>query len=285
MIEKEKLDSIAIAVPPQIQYQIAKAAIQKGLHVFAEKPFTANLAQARELYALAKRKRIVHGIDFEFPEISEWKKVKELIDKKTLGKLHHVSASWDWMSGHLKHRRRNWKTDATQGGGALAYYFSHGLNYLEHFAGRIADVKSRFSYSSRSTGGGEVGVDMLLKFKSGVTGSAHVSSNSPDIIRHQLIFMCERGVIMLENTNAIVDNFTVTVFTPKGEKILKVKKDMGRKGEDERAKIVRKLAKRFIAACQGKGKMTPSFADALRSQELIEKIRSRHLRGRKNKTF
>lgn len=279
-LERCNMDAVAIAVPPRAQYEIAKAAIAQGLHVFAEKPFTANLAQAKELCALARKKGIVHGIDFEFTEINEWKRVRALLDRKTYGRLNHVSVSWDWMSGQLAHRKLDWKTKTAEGGGVLSYYFSHGLNYLEHFAGEIADVKSVFTHSPLSRGGGEVGIDMLLKFKSGATGTVHVSCNAPGFVRHQLVFACERGVIVLESKNSIVNDFTVTVFTSAGKKVVRVKKDTGRAGEDERVKIVRKLAKRFVDACIHKKQTRPSFADGLRVQKLIEKIRTEKRRFR-----
>ena len=278
-LQRNDIDAIALAVPPRAQYEIAKAAIRKGLHVFAEKPMAANLAQAKQLYALAKKKKVVTGIDFEFPEIAEWKKVKELLDKKKFGALKHVSVDWDWLSGDLKYGRKTWKTNVKEGGGALSFYFSHGLYYLEHFAGKIQKTQALFSHSPLSLNGGEVGVDMLLKFKSGTTGNVHVSCNSTGLIRHRLMFLCERGVIVLENRNAIVDNFDIKTYGAHGTRIVKVKRDKGRKGEDERVKIVRKLAKKFIDACTRKKQMVPSFVDGLRVQELIETIRREALRS------
>ncbi|MDO8552908.1 MAG: Gfo/Idh/MocA family oxidoreductase [bacterium] len=273
-LENESIDAIAIAVPPQAQYIIAKAAIKKGLHVFAEKPLAANLKQARELYALAKKKKVITGIDFIFPEIAEWKKVKELLDKNTSGALKHISVNWNWMSGDIRYGRRTWKTSVKDGGGALSFYFSHGLYYLENFAGKIRETKTLFTHSPKSLNGGEVGLDMLVKFQNGATGDVHVSCNTPGIIRHRLMFVCERGIITLENKNAIVDNFAVKIQNEKGEKTVKIKKDNGRKQEDERVKIVRKLAKKFVVACTRKEQMEPSFADGLRVQELIQKIRN-----------
>src|SRR3989344_1765566 len=71
MLAQEQLDAIAIAVPPTIQYEIASVAIRKGLHIFAEKPLTATLLQARELYKLAVKNKITSAVDFIFPEIDE----------------------------------------------------------------------------------------------------------------------------------------------------------------------------------------------------------------------
>ena len=273
-LDRSDLDAVALAVPPHAQYEIAKAAIAKGMHVFAEKPLAVNLKEAKELYALAKKKKVTHGIDFIFPEIAEWGKVKELLDKKRYGALEHVSVDWDWLSTDIKHGRRTWKTSVKEGGGALSFYFSHGLYYLEHFAGRIRDVRASFTYSPKSLNGGEVGVDMLLKFKGGATGDVHVSCNTPKLVRHRLTFICERGAIVLDGKNTITDKFTVTVWDMAGTHRIRVRKDTERKNEDERVKVVRKLAERFVKACKAGKQMKPSFADGLRVQELIEKIRA-----------
>ena len=274
-LDRNDLDAVAIAVPPRAQYEVAKAALAKGLHVFAEKPLAANLKQARELLVLAEKKKVVHGIDFMFPEIAEWQKVKELLDKKAFGALKHVSVNWDWQSGDLRYGRDTWRSDVKEGGGALAFYFSHGLNYLEYFAGTITDARASFMHSLLSKNGGEIGFDMLLRFKSGATGYAHVSSNAPGYVCHRLIFQCEMGVIVLEAKNAVVDGFTITTYSHAGKKQVAVKEDYGKKGEDERVKCVRKLAKRFVEACAGGKPMSPSFTDGVRVQELIEKIRAK----------
>jgi len=273
LLENEDLDAVAIAIIPDTQYQIAKVAISKGLHVFAEKPLAVNVMQAKELLFLAKEKKITHGIDFIFPEIAEWKKVKELIDGEIFGKLKHMSVNWDWLSGDIKNGKSSWKTNLSEGGGALSFYFSHGLYYLEHFAGEIINVKSLFTYSPKSINGGEVGVDLLLKFKEGITGYAHVSCISHGLTRHHLMFQCERGVITLENKNSVVDGFVVKTYSLNEEMQVIVDKDKNNKNEDERVKIVKILAARFVEACIANKQMIPSFNEGLRVQELIEKIR------------
>lgn len=273
LLKHEDVDALAIAVTPNAQFQIAKEAIARGIHIFAEKPLAANLAQARALVLLAKKHKITHGMDFIWTEIPEWKKVKELLEKKTLGKLQHLSVNWDWLSNNIKNQQPSWKTSISEGGGILAFSFAHGLHYIEYFGGQIADVRSLMSYTPL-TKDGEAGVDMLLRFKSGATGYAHVSSNSRGRVKHQLIFQCEQGVIVLESENAIVDKFTITVYRQDATKGLVVNKVRGRKNEDERVKIVQILAERFVRACVRHRQMTPSFIEGLRVQELIEKIRS-----------
>lgn len=278
MLDNEQLDAIAIAVTPGIQYEIAKIAIAKGIHIFAEKPLALNYKQAKELYLLAKKKKITHAVDFIFPEIDEWQKTKQLLDKKKFGELKHISINWDFLSFDIKNKINSWKTDVDKGGGALSFYFSHSLNYLEYYGGILADVKSQLSYSKKNINGGETGVDILLKFKNGVTGSAHICTNCKGLSRHQLIFHCETGTIVLENENSVVDNFHIQTISESGKKkVFVFKHKANGKNIDERVKIVRKLANRFIEGCSNKKTISPSFKEGLRVQELIEEIRKQQI--------
>ena len=270
ILENKDLDAIAIAVPPNIQYQISKVAIKKGLHVFAEKPLTVNIKQARELVNLAKKYKVITAVDFIFPEIIEWQKVKELLHKKILGNLKHIAVDWQWLSGDIKYGRSTWRTDLKEGGGVLSFYFSHGLYYLENFAGKIKNIKTKFTNSKESKNGAEVGIDMQIVFKNGLTGEAHVFCNNKNTIKHQLRFICEKGIIILENKNAIVNKFIIKIQNKNGTKILKIKSEKDKKNEDERVKEVRKIVSRFIQSCSTKKQMSPSFMDGLRAQELIQ---------------
>lgn len=276
MLKNERLNAIAIAVPPNIQFQIAKVSIGKGIDVFAEKPLAANLSQAKELFYLAKRKKITHAVDFIFPEIDVWQRAKQLLDDKALGELKHISVNWDFLSFDIKNKISSWKTDIDEGGGALSFYFSHSLYYLEYYVGEISYIKSKFFYSKESINKGEVGVYLLLKFKNGVDGSAHLSCNSRNLNRHRLIFKCEKGEIILENRGSFIDNFTLTIREGDKKEVLK-SNDRTVSNEDERVKIVRKLASRFVEACARDEQVIPSFREGLRVQELIEKIRTEQI--------
>lgn len=274
MLGIEHLDALAIAVTPNTQYEIAKIAIKKGLNIFAEKPFVTNFKQAKELLNLATRKKIKHIIDFIYPEIEEWKKVKQLVDKKVFGKLKYICVNWDFLSYDIKNKISSWKTNIAEGGGALSFFFSHSLYYLEYYAGEITDIKSLLFYSKQSLNGGEVGVDLLLKFKNGIGGYAHLCCNSEHLNRHQLIFQCEKGTIVLENENSITDNFIIKINTfGKSQQLSIEKEGITERNVDQRVRIVKKMAAKFIDSCISGKLITPSFKEGLRVQELIEKIR------------
>ena|SRR5438105_1408176 len=275
MLAVAPLDAIAIAVPPHAQYQIAKMALEKNMHIFAEKPLAAQLMHAYELAELARRQKITHTVDFLFPEIDVWQMAKKMLDEKKFESIRHVSVNWDFRSYDVRNKISSWKTDPRLGGGALSFYFSHVLYYLEYFVGPIAKIQSRFSHSPHSLGGGEVGVDLDLEFIEGASGFAHISCDS-DQVRHQLIFTCQTGQISLENQQNITENFVLKTTDSQGIETIIASRDLtpGKGPEkDERVLIIKRLAQKFIDACLQKQQMTPSFVEGARVQELIEQAR------------
>ena len=60
------IDAVAVVTPIWTHYELTKAALSNGKHVFVEKPFTSNAAQAEELIELAERKHLKIMVDHTF---------------------------------------------------------------------------------------------------------------------------------------------------------------------------------------------------------------------------
>jgi predicted dehydrogenase len=103
------IDAVAVVTPVWTHYELAKAALENGKHVFVEKPFTSNVRQAEELIELADRKNLKIMVDHTFLFSGAVRKIREVIDAGTLGPLyyfdskrvnlglfqHDVSVIWD----------------------------------------------------------------------------------------------------------------------------------------------------------------------------------------------
>ena len=74
-------------------FNLAKAAIENGKHVFVEKPFTATSAQAEELIELADRKHLQIMVDHTFLFTGAVRKIKELVDEGVLGPLYYYDST------------------------------------------------------------------------------------------------------------------------------------------------------------------------------------------------
>lgn len=80
-------DLIVIATPVASHYPIAKKALENGKHIWVEKPFTSNVAEAEELIEIAERKNLKIFVDHTFIYNGAVIKMKELINKNELGNI------------------------------------------------------------------------------------------------------------------------------------------------------------------------------------------------------
>jgi len=87
------IDAIAVVTPVWTHYELAKAALQHGKHIFVEKPFTSNAAQAQELIDLAARKNLKIMVDHTFLFTGAVTKIKQLLQDGALGKLYYYDST------------------------------------------------------------------------------------------------------------------------------------------------------------------------------------------------
>jgi len=92
LIRSAEIDAIAIVSPVWTHYELAKAALENGKHVFVEKPFTSNTAQGEELIELAARKNLRVMVDHTFLFTGAVKKIRQLLDEGVLGKLYYYDS-------------------------------------------------------------------------------------------------------------------------------------------------------------------------------------------------
>src|SRR5437763_556910 len=87
------VDAVAVVTPVWTHYELAKSALENGKHVFVEKPFTSNTAQAEELIELAAKKNLKIMVDHTFLFTGAVKKIRQLVQDGTLGKLYYYDST------------------------------------------------------------------------------------------------------------------------------------------------------------------------------------------------
>jgi predicted dehydrogenase len=93
MMASPDIDAIAVVTPVWTHYELAKAALEHGKHIFVEKPFTSSVEQAEELIALAEKKNLKIMVDHTFLFTGAVKKIKHLLDEDALGKLYYYDST------------------------------------------------------------------------------------------------------------------------------------------------------------------------------------------------
>ncbi|MGB7437311.1 MAG: Gfo/Idh/MocA family oxidoreductase [Candidatus Acidiferrum sp.] len=92
ILKSPKIDVVAVVTPVWTHFELAKAALENGKHVFVEKPFTCNVAQAEELIELADRKHLQIMVDHTFLFTGAMKKIHQLVQQGELGELYYYDS-------------------------------------------------------------------------------------------------------------------------------------------------------------------------------------------------
>jgi len=93
LITSPEIDAIAVITPVWTHYELTRAALENGKHVFVEKPFTSNSAQAEELINLAAKKNLKIMVDHTFLFTGAVRKISQLLEEGTLGKLYYYDST------------------------------------------------------------------------------------------------------------------------------------------------------------------------------------------------
>jgi predicted dehydrogenase len=93
VILSTEIDVVAIVSPVWTHFELAKAALENGKHVFVEKPFTSNASQGEELINLAVKKNLKIMVDHTFLFTGAVRKISQLLDEEALGKLYYYDST------------------------------------------------------------------------------------------------------------------------------------------------------------------------------------------------
>ena len=173
MYAKEELDAVVIATPTKLHYLMAKPAIEKGINVFCEKPFSLNSQQGEELVKLAKKNNIVDQVGYHNHFIGTFKEMKRLLKAGLIGEVLHFSGE-AYGPVVVKSKGSSWRSKSSEGGGCLYDYASHVLNLIQEVIDKPVKAKGTLlkRFYSREV---EDGVFSSLILESGVSGILSVN--------------------------------------------------------------------------------------------------------------
>jgi predicted dehydrogenase len=92
-VASREIDAVAVITPVWTHYELAKAALENGKHVFVEKPFTSNTEQGEKLIELAARKNLKIMVDHTFLFTGAVRKISQLLQEDALGKLYYYDST------------------------------------------------------------------------------------------------------------------------------------------------------------------------------------------------
>jgi predicted dehydrogenase len=137
VIARDDVDVIYIALPPADHFKWSLKALKAGKHVLLEKPATVNEEDAHTLVEAARAagKRLIEAFHYRWHPL--FRRAMEIVQSGSLGEL--VSAVAEF-SVPIARNAREFRWQASQGGGALADLGCYPVSWLRQLAGAEPEV-------------------------------------------------------------------------------------------------------------------------------------------------
>jgi predicted dehydrogenase len=131
MLAAGGFESIYLAVPHNLHFEMIKAAVDAGIHIFTEKPITRTLAEGQEIVAYAAEKGVKIGVNYQNRYDSGCHRLARAAQTGALGRALYARINVPW------HRERHYfddspwhKTITRAGGGTLITQASHFIDIV-----------------------------------------------------------------------------------------------------------------------------------------------------------
>mgnify|MGYP001560093378 CR=1 FL=1 len=184
-----------VCLPNYLAADATVRALEKGLHVFCEKPPGRDLADIAKVRAAERRRpklALKYGFNHRYHD--SVRDALKLVRSGRLGRILNLNGVYG--KSHIIHFDKGWRAERRQaGGGILLDQGIHMVDLMRLFAGDFAEVRSVIS-NSYWKHDVEDNAYALMKTKSGVVALLHSSATS---WRHRfnLDITLEKGALTL----------------------------------------------------------------------------------------
>ena len=130
----EGLDAVIVATPTASHEALVRDALERGLHVFCEKPLTSGRGRQQRADRPRRAARGGHAVGYHNRFVACFGELKRLVECGAIGRISHVMGEAD---GPVVTRpaKATWRGKAELGGGALMDYAAHPINLLNWYFG------------------------------------------------------------------------------------------------------------------------------------------------------
>ncbi len=269
------LDALTIALPPDLNAQLASRAIARGLPVLCEKPLAATAAEADALAESARG--CVTAMGFQFAELETFLQLKRVLAQPSTA-IRSVQVFWRTFSHALKTRTWSWKTDRQRHGGVVNLFGSHVFYLLEWLLGPIGTLEA--SCSSRATARllpspslvpAEDTATINGILESGIPFHIELCNAAEDRLTHRWRIEAQAAVYTVESPpEQQLGGLSLTSQVGDLRQVLAL--DEVPSGQDPRIAPFERLVRRFVEAVRAGTECRPDFADGARVQRLLEAV-------------
>jgi len=276
MVKRADIEAVICVASDSAHAPISLAAIRAGKHVLCEKPLAVNHADARKMAQAAKRKGVVHMVNFSYRNAPAIHHAAKLISEGAIGTPRHVHGSYlqSWLvqdkwGDWRKELNRLWRLSSKHGSlGVLGDLGVHLLDFATFPIGPVASVRCKLKTFPKHPRNriGEYVLDandsavITVEFKNGSLGVLHTSRWTAGYInRVAAEFYGEEGGIRVD-----LDKSTHEIQICRGQ-------DLERSAwKIRRSPKTPSVWTRFFHSIRNGGQEQPDFARGAEIQKILD---------------
>ena len=168
------VDAVLVATPISTHYELSRAALLAGKHVFVEKPLASSIAGCNGLIATASERNLTLMVGHTFIYSPPVRKVKELLDSGELGEVRFATMQRVNLGLHQQDASVIWDLAA------------HDLSILDYWLEEMPETISSLGRDCMRDGIPDVAF-LSLQYRSGIVASVDVSWLSPVKLRRTVV--------------------------------------------------------------------------------------------------
>ena len=134
MLDCTRPDAVLIATPSKLHAAMTRAALERDIDVFCEKPFCLDVSEGARLVELAERRNLVTQVGYHNRFLGTFEEAKRLLEAGILGRVHHAKVEC-YGPVMIRQKGATWRTEQGEGGGCLYDYACHGIDLLSFLIG------------------------------------------------------------------------------------------------------------------------------------------------------
>jgi predicted dehydrogenase len=139
LLEGTELDAVVISTPSSTHAAMVQTALERGLHVFCEKPLTLSPADTERLASTARERALVTQVGYHNRFVAVFAEAKKLLEAGAIGEVTHIFGE-AYGPVVLKAKGRTWRSRHSEGGGCLFDYAAHVIDLVNWYVGEPTGV-------------------------------------------------------------------------------------------------------------------------------------------------
>ena len=196
LIKKHKINLALILTESGKHFEHAKFFLDNNINVLIEKPATFNYEKSNQLHHLSKKNKLLCCVGFQNRFNPSIKLLKNVINKKRLGKIITVSVKINWCR-YQEYYNDKWHGTWIMDGGVTNQQAIHHIDILTYLFGPALEVVSFMKRSLNKLEAEDTAI-AIIKFKSNIFSTFEATTAArPEDYEASITIVGEKGRVKI----------------------------------------------------------------------------------------